>query len=71
LDGLLSLVAFVGEDGNFLIVAEQVTCGLKINKKGALVGLFILVVAVGPNEFVVFGGNAICVRDIIDLIQIL
>jgi hypothetical protein len=66
LGGPLGPMAFVGEHGDFLVVGEQVTRGLEIGKKSALIGLFILVVAVRSDQFVVFGGDGISVRNITD-----
>jgi hypothetical protein len=60
-------VTFISEDNNFFIVGEQIARGLKINKKSALVGLLILVVAVRPDEFVIFRRNIIGIGDITDL----
>ena len=64
-------MTFVGENGDFFIVGEQVARGLKIGKKGALVGLLVLVVAVRPDEFVVLRRDAVGIGDIIDLTQVL
>jgi hypothetical protein len=64
-------MAFVGEDSDFLVVGEQVARGLEIGKKGALIGLLVLVVAVGSDEFVVLRRNTVGIGDITDLTQVL
>jgi hypothetical protein len=61
-------VAFVSEDSDFLIIGEQVSRGLKINKKSALVGLFILVMMVRLDQFIILRRDTTGVRDIINLV---
>jgi hypothetical protein len=71
LGGPLGPVALVGEDSDLLVVGEQVARGLEIGKKGALVGLLVLVVAVGPDEFVVLRRDTVGIGDITDPTQVL
>jgi hypothetical protein len=61
-------MTFINKNNDFFIVEKQVARGLKINKKSALIGLLILIVAVKSDEFVIFRRNIIGISDIINLI---